>query len=676
MPNQSIFFRRSRVDLYYNSIGNVIPSIVITEKGKNLKHVEFTYKLKHSTSQDDWQVIIKPNFKPNFHWTPHLTPTNEHVVDQHLFRSPALIATNYNNVLILIPDLDILSRSYETLESPFEKKKPRWYLDLDAPNNIFVTGLCNTRVKEHLLFIRNNEALHPKGLNQFGFYIMYYEDEKIANNPWRKVLDFLWSKWGETLYKNNNPLPPDLSVYVEITYDWAFNRWKEHVWQEFTINGKKVGAPIFINNISQSPNYLKPYWEREFRSIWNQAWFCSLRSASGLYRYAKRTNNEEYLEKAILTKELALSFPQKNGFFPSLIGTDTEKIKIEGKRVSRSKGWDDYFWGNSNRNPFTLDPRCSPYHILDMSWTAFNMLIWYDELERDERLLEYANRYAEALLPLQDEDGFFPAWLDLETLKPMGILDKSPETSLSVTFLLKLFKLTEEKKYLQAAFKAMLSIIKNVIPEGRWEDFETYWSCCRFGLDHIGKKFKRNNIFKQCNFSMFWTAQALLEYYHITDEIEYLRIGQRVLDEMLMTQASWQPPYISVNTLGGFGVMNCDGEWNDARQSLFAELIIQYGVELNCKEYIQRGLAALRASFVMLYCAQIPKTKIQYEKAWDFFNEKDYGFMMENYGHLGITSPDGKGIGDFTIYDWGNGSASEAFNRMIDHFGLNFIVQN
>ena len=50
--------------------------------------------------------------------------------------------------------------------------------------------------------------------------------------------------------------------------------------------------------------------------------------------------------------------------------------------------------------------------------------------------------------------------------------------------------------------------------------------------------------------------------------------------------------------------------------------------------------------------------------------------MMENYGHLGITSPDGKGIGDFTIYDWGNGSASEAFNRMIDHFGLNFIVQN
>lgn len=32
-----------------------------------------------------------------------------------------------------------------------------------------------------------------------------------------------------------------------------------------------------------------------------------------------------------------------------------------------------------------------------------------------------------------------------------------------------------------------------------------------------------------------------------------------------MTQASWQPPYMYVNVLGGFGVMNSDAEWNDAR---------------------------------------------------------------------------------------------------------------
>lgn len=42
---------------------------------------------------------------------------------------------------------------------------------------------------------------------------------------------------------------------------------------------------------------------------------------------------------------------------------------------------------------------------------------------------------------------------------------------------------------------------------------------------------------------------------------------------------------------------------------------------------------------------------------------------MENYGHGGRTSPEGEGIGEFTIYDWGNGAAAEAYNRILDKFG-------
>ena len=34
--------------------------------------------------------------------------------------------------------------------------------------------------------------------------------------------------------------------------------------------------------------------------------------------------------------------------------------------------------------------------------------------------------------------------------------------------------------------------------------------------------------------------------------------------------------------------------------------------------------------------------------------------MMENYGHGGRTNPAGEGMGEFTIYDWGNGAAAEA----------------
>lgn len=110
----------------------------------------------------------------------------------------------------------------------------------------------------------------------------------------------------------------------------------------------------------------------------------------------------------------------------------------------------------------------------------------------------------------------------------------------------------------------------------------------------------------------------------------------------------------------------------DSRQSLFAELIIRYGMELNRAEYVQRGLAALYASFEMMYCPENSATKELWEKTWPFFNEQDYGFMMENYGHMGVTSPDGLGIGEFTIYDWGNGAASEAYNRIVDHYGKDF----
>ena len=57
-------------------------------------------------------------------------------------------------------------------------------------------------------------------------------------------------------------------------------------------------------------------------------------------------------------------------------------------------------------------------------------------------------------------------------------------------------------------------------------------------------------------------------------------------------------------------------------------------------------------------------TKIRLEQKWPFFNEKDYGFMMENYGHEGKAGDGGIGIGEFTIYDWGNGAASEAFEKV------------
>ena len=662
-------FQNSIRSIQYQTIGQVKPIVSTQKINEHLIHVNLSFQLKDSVAQDDWQLILQPSFVPDFQWAPHLTPTKDHIIAQHVFRSPAMImskkagASSAQINLVLIADLDLLSKN----------KSAKWYMDLNAETDQMVLGMSDYKVKEHVLFVRKPGSVYPTGKTEIGFYLMADNDKQSLQDPWRNIDSFLWSRWGAQLYKAGQPLPNDMEPFIQHTYNWAFNSWAKSVWQEFQLNGKDVGAPVFIVNITQSPNYPGEIDEREFRSIWNQAWFSSLRSASGLYRYGRRIKDSALVRKANLTKELALAFPQDNGLFCSVIGTPMEDVEINGKKYNRSVGWNQYYFGNSDRNPFSKSAPDAPYHILDMSWTANEMLDWYVELDKDPRLLNYITAYAKTLVTLQSAKGFFPAWLDRKSHNPLGILDESPETSMSVTFLLNLYKHTGNKIYFNAANNALKAVMSDIIPFSKWEDFETYYSCSRVFDSLVNHRIERNKAYKQNTLSIYWTAEALLDYYKITGSKSHLELGERVLDELLMYQASWQPPYIFIDALGGFGVMNADGEWNDSRQCLFAELIIKYGKELKRVEYIQRGVAALKASFVMMYCKENPKTKLLWEKRWPFFNSLDEGFMMENYGHGGETGAEGLGIGEFTIYDWGNGAAAEAYNRILDHFGKNLF---
>lgn len=639
------------------SLCGIRPQIEVNKADEDLYHLSFVYELQESGEQEDLNVCIQLPQNPDFAWSPHLTPEEGYIIQQHVYRTPAMIFgyEKTPGTVIVFPDLEALKD-----HSGF------WYMDMDAQAGTMYVGLSDSMMPEHVLYQKSGTVSYEAGKTVISFYVLI--SDTIMENPFRPVLDFYWSRYGRQDALDVTPAKKDPDGYIAHTYDWVFDRWKDVMWQEFELDGKKVGAPVFIVNVTQSPNYPGHVNERELRSIWNQAWFCSLRSASGLYRYAKRTGREDLLNYANMTKELALSFPQTDGLFDAVIATDMEKVQIDGKDYSRSLGWGTKFFGNSDRNPYGQPVKTAPKHILDMSFTAEYMLVWYEELEKDERLLTYAVNFGERLLTLQDEQGYFPGWVSDEGTA-LGILDQGPESAMAAVFLMHLAKITGEKKYEAAALKAIAVLMQEVIPCGRWEDFETYWSCCRFWEKRVGKKIARNNMYKQCNFSMFWTAWALFEAYQLTKENKYLQVGQKVLDELLMTQSSYQPYGMSVPVVGGFGVMNADAELDDARQSLFAELIVRYGNELDMQEYIERGKAAMRMSFSMMYCPENPETKAQWEKTWPFFNERDYGFMMENYGHSGKTDNEGLGIGEFTIYDWGNGAASECCERMRAHFG-------
>ncbi len=643
-------------------LGGQAPKALLRPQGESAVHLELEFELEQPVRQDDWRLTITPAFTPTFRWAPHLAPADGYVIDQHVFRAPALIVRDAETMLALVPELERVPEARDA------EQDARMYLDQDAIMNVLVLGLSRTRVAEHVLFQRAPGALH-QGRVRVGLWLFASKAASDLENPWRRVLAFLWERYGSPAFRRGEPLAGELTPYVRHAYAWAFERWPS-VWQEFELDGRRVGAPVFIVNVTQSPNYPGPVNEREFRSIWNQCWFSSLRSAAGLYRFARRETDAKLVARAKLGKELALAFPQRDGLFPGLIGTEMQELELDGRKVQRSRGWQTRFFGNSNRDPRTWDPRLSPWHVPDMSHTALEMLRWFSELEPDPRLLAYARSYAERLLALQEPSGHVPSWLDLESQAPLPELRESPQTALSGLFMLRLFEINGDERLLAAGLRAARAV-EPLALAGQWEDFETYFSCCRYGTPAlIGKKVERNAMFKQSTLCMAWSAELFAKAGALTHDARLLALGRRCLDELLMYQAVWQPPYIYVPALGGFGVMNCDGEWNDSRQSAFAELIADFGAVFDAAEYRERSVAALRASFSMMFCPENARAYDQWRLVWPFFGAEDHGFMMENYAHGGRTSPSGEGIGEFTIYDWGSGNAAAAWNRLHDRHDL------
>jgi hypothetical protein len=645
-------------------IGGAPPQVDIAPVEGGWQRIRMFWKVPRETRLDELAVRFDVLRSPDFWWAPHLAPAEGYVVGQHVFRAPALIVRAGSLILAVIPDLDLVGRL----------RGAPWFLDYDAALDRIWLGLSRTDIPEHVLFKKAPGMTIPPGDLEVGFFVTAYHDRGAVPNPWRRAAQFLWSRWGRPLLQKGEPLAAPLGNFIRHTYSWAFTSWEDFVWQEFVLGGVRVGAPQFIVNVSQSPNYPGEWYQREFLSIWTQAWFSSLRSASGLFRYARRVGDTDLLRRARLTKELALAAPQTGGLFPAVIRTENVTRKIGGKEYPRPLGWEDSFWQNSDRCP--RDHGITPewIHILDASWTALLMLRWHRELEADARLLAYARRYGDRLLTLQDAIGFFPGWIHPDTGAPGPVMNRTPETSMSVTFLLTLAEMTGKAEFRSAALRAMAAVLGEIVPEGRWEDFETYWSCCRWGRDrYLGRKIERNAMHKQNSLSMFWTAEALLAAYRTTGDEEYLRWGRRTMDELSMAQQVWQPPFIYVPALGGFGVMNADGEWNDSRQTLFAELFLDYYRETGDPTLFERGVAALRAGFIMMYCPENQGVKRMWEKVYPWFGPEDYGFTMENYGHGGRTGPEGEGMGVFTIYDWGNGAAAEAALRILDHYGHVYI---
>lgn len=546
-------------------------------------------------------------------WVPHLTPAEGNVIGDWAFRSPAVIVADRSRVMAFVPDLDDVAR----VRAAGEKV----WLDYDHPARTVTLATGGYRHDGHVFFVREP----GDGSGEVRMHELASERAEDIANPYGMVARFLWERWGRAGHERAAKPPFDAYVAHVLRFAFSDEGWAESVWQDVSPD---AGAPVFIVDVGRHPSVPKEKrtW-REPRSIWNQAWFSTQRCANGLWRLGQK-------ERARKMTEIALMPVRSRGLFPSVL------LATEDRR------WE---WTNSDRRPPTIP--ADACHLVDAAFTARMLLEWHG-LTGDPRADEYAKAFASRLPNLQHSDGSFPAWLDPYGHRPPE-LAPGPESAVLATLLFEIGKT-------EAALRTM-PLLERCAEEGRWEDFETYWSCARWGTP--GARVERNGVYKQNTLSIFWCAEAFLDAYRATKEPRYLALSRRCLDELSLYQAVWDPPFLPAPAHGGFGVMNADAEWNDARQSLFAPLYFEMYRETNEREYLERGLSALRASFSMMYCPENAELARAYEARFPFFGPESYGFMMENQGHDPATP-----IGTFTIYTWGPGSAIAALALVRERF--------
>jgi hypothetical protein len=562
-------------------------------------------------------------------WVPHLAPEAGSVMGDAVFRSPAIIVSERAIALAFVPDLDDISRA----------RGWRAWLDYDHPTSTVTLGAGAYDVTGHVFFVRRPARFSDEV--RLRLHVVASRRVQDRQNPYGMAARWLWNRWGRP--GCSRATAPPVSRHMERIVRWAFTRegWGDSVWQSVEMpDGARAGGPVFIVDVTRHPSVpLERRTWREPRSLWNQAWFSTQRCANGLLRYARQTASTDLEDRARQMTRLALEAPQQDGLFPSVL------MNAEPDTAA-------WRWSNSNRRPPSASEEAC--HLVDAAFTCRMLLEWH-ALTGDADARAFTRRFADRLGRLQRGSGAFPGWVEPDGTVPRELAE-GPESAMSVSLL---FELGEHERAL-----AGLPFLESVARDGRWEDFETYYSCAPWGAPELlGRRVARNGVFKQNTLSIHWCAEAFVHAWRATGRRRYLRLARRCVDELSLYQAVWDPAFLPAPAHGGFGVMNADSEWNDARQSLFVPLYIDLGSEMGDRELVERGVSALRASFSMLYCPENAALARAYERRFPFFGPESYGFMMENQGHGGADP-----IGTFTIFTWGNGSALAAIATVRDRF--------
>ncbi len=484
------------------------------------------------------------------------------------YKSPLILTQAGSVAFGIVPDLDALDAA--------ALKRCNHALKVDVlAGPILAVGFIPARKAYHTVFVADEDRIWTAAGPVVNSYYLLLTATTAPKEAWRQAVRFHWQRFGRPAQSRaameqtgTDPAYRSLGLWDE----WRQQIWEKESrerWLSAPLDGLTVGAVRTIR------------WGGPKPSLYMSAWFNSVRTAVGMAMYARRRNDRELIGLAAETVNLALHAPGPDGAFKCVAVPDGDRINWaagDGVMMSLREG----------------------YLGFDMSWTGYWLLRWLEAgLPDTGGILPRTERLADFLIARQQPDGFLPTRFDESGAPELGESRQVfAETAPVALFLLELSSVDGKSRYRDAGLRGLEFLESQVIPERRWYDFETFFSCSPrvASLDAATGQWPANDL------ALIHAPAAFLAAWRITHKQEYLDRGTALLDYLLLFQQEWTNPALENLSgpdmlLGGFTTQNSDAEWSDARQSLAANVILDFYRATGNVEYLERGIAALRAQF-------------------------------------------------------------------------------
>lgn len=548
------------------------------------------------------------------------SPSVGGIVPDAQYKAPLVLAQSKQLVFGIVPDVTELSRS--TL------LRCHHALDLVVPEGpVLSVGFKPCLMASHSIYKEDPSRTWPADTVFEHSYFLLVGAAEIPGQAFREGVRMHWRSFGRpsqmfaAAQQAGTQTPDSAYAWLETKCSTEQQRetdrrfpemglwddWRDAVWQ---VLSKQQWLRVPLPSTATGGGVRTHRWGPG-PSIYLSAWFNTLRTSFGMALYAQRIQDDTLLCMAEETLKLALEAPGIDGAFKCIVvpsGESHPEVWAAGDGCGEST--EDGYLG------------------YDMCWTGYWMLRWRGaKLPGSSAVLPRCRALARFFIHRQSENGFLPTrFSEGGHVVAESSRQVKAETGAVALFLLELYIHDKDPRWFDAGRRGLSFMEQNVIASRQWYDFETFWSCSprKAVLDEKTRQWPANDL------ALGQTVAAYLAAFRITNDRSFLDKGESLLDYLLLYQQCWTNPTLEGLTcptmlLGGFTTQNSDAEWSDARQSQFGNLLLDYYRATNKCEYLERGVAALRAQFPVS--------------------------PSENWAHCGYGSKSG-----ISSFHWGTGS--------------------